>query len=68
MKHSANCGIPAEKVEMLLELIPNVASIDSPVGENGDDSLQQLLKNAQAPQPYEELVRSEHRASSGGND
>ena len=56
---SANCGIPAEKVEMLLELIPNVASIDSPVGENGDDSLQQLLKNAQAPQPYEELVRSE---------
>ncbi|MBR2310552.1 MAG: sigma-70 family RNA polymerase sigma factor [Oscillospiraceae bacterium] len=56
---SAKCGIPVDKVETLLPLIPNVSSLNTPVGEDGDDSLQALLENAQAPQPYEEMVRKE---------
>jgi DNA-directed RNA polymerase specialized sigma subunit len=34
-----------------------VWSLDTPAGE--DSTLQQLLENLQAPQPYEELVRTE---------
>ena len=46
-----------EKVEELLELIPQVWSLDNPAGE--DSNLQQLLENLEATQPYEELVRKE---------
>ena len=56
---AAACQLPADKVTELLELVPNVCSLDTPTGENGDDSLQTLLENLQAPQPYEELVRRE---------
>ena len=53
------CDLPAEKVEELLQLIPKVCSLDIPVGEDGDDTLQILLENAQAPEPYEALARQE---------
>lgn len=52
------CDIPAEKVEKLLKLLPEVGSLDTAVGDN-EDSLGQLLENLEAPQPYEELVRRE---------
>lgn len=55
------CAMPENKVAELMELVPNVCSLDTPVGENGDDSLQFLLENIQAVQPYEELVRQELR-------
>ena len=50
-------GIPEEKVAQYLALIPEVCSLDTPVGE--DETLQQMVENAQAPQPQEELVRRE---------
>lgn len=50
-------GTPEEKVAHLLELLPQVCSLDAPAGE--DATLQVLLEDLQAPQPYEELVRGE---------
>ena len=49
--------MPVEKTEELLSLLPQVCSLDAPAGE--DATLQQLLENMYAPQPYEELVRGE---------
>lgn len=53
------CGMEEEKVSMLLSLLPQTLSLDSPVGENGEDDLQVLIEDLQAPQPQEELVRRE---------
>ena len=50
-------GISAEKVSQYLALIPEVCSLDTPVGD--DDTLRELVENIQAPQPQEELVRRE---------
>ena len=50
-------GIAEEKAEELLELLPQICSLDAPAGE--DATLQQMLENLQSPQPYEELVRAE---------
>ena len=53
------CGIPEDKVTELTQLTPDVCSLDVPTGEDEDSALQTLLEDAQAPQPYEELVRGE---------
>lgn len=55
---AAHCGIPEEKVRQLLQLSPEVCSLDAPVGEE-DSTLSALLEDMYAPQPYEELVREE---------
>ena len=55
---SEACQIPVEKVEKLLQLHPEVCSLDAPAGED-DGSLGLLLENVQSRQPYEELVRQE---------
>ena len=55
---SASCDIPVVKVRQLLQLAPEVCSLDAPVGEE-HDTLGILLEDNQAPQPYEELVRDE---------
>ena len=52
-------GIPEEKVEELLGLMPEVFSMDIPTGEGEEGSIKALLEDVQAPQPYEELVRRE---------
>ena len=52
-------GISPEKVKEYLDLLPEVGSLDTPTGEDGDSTLQQLLEDLQAPQPQEELVRRE---------
>ncbi len=52
-------GIPVEKVEALLQLLPQVCSLDAPAGCEDNDALQSLLENVHAPQPQEELVRRE---------
>ena len=54
-----SCQMEETKVKELLELYPRTCSLDSPVGENGEDDLQTLLEDLQAPQPQEELVRRE---------
>ena len=56
---SERSGLSEEKVQQLLELLPQVCSLDAPVGDSDSDALQLLLKNVQAPQPQEELVRRE---------
>ena len=42
-----------------MQLTPDVCSLDVPTGEDDDGALGSLLQDAQAPQPYEELVRQE---------
>ena len=50
-------GIPENKVVELIQLMPEVFSLDIPTGEGEEGSLHTLLEDIQAPQPYEELVR-----------
>ena len=54
---AAQCGLQPEKVEKLLNLAPEVCSLDAPAGE--DSVISALLEDLQAPQPHEELVRQE---------
>ena len=61
---AAACGIPAGKVRQLLDLVPEVCSLDTPVGDDGTMAL--LLEDIQAPQPQEELVRRELRETVEG--
>lgn len=56
---AARSGIPEEKVKELTRLAPEVFSLDIPTGEDEDGTLHTLLEDAQAPQPYEQLVRRE---------
>lgn len=52
------CDLPAEKIEQLMRLNPEVCSLESPVGDE-DGTLGLLLENILAEQPYEKLVRDE---------
>lgn len=52
-------GIAKEKVAELLQLLPQVCSLDAPAGSAENDTLQALLEDMHAPQPQEELVRRE---------
>lgn len=54
---AAQSGISAKKVQQLMDLLPQVCSLDAPAGDDG--TLQLLLENTHAPQPQEELVRRE---------
>ena len=60
---AAACAIAEKKVKEYLSLIPEVCSLDVPAGEEEADTLQSLLEDLQAPQPYEELVRRELQAT-----
>ncbi len=55
---AAWCDIPEEKVEQLLQLAPNICSLDAHAGDE-ETTLQSLLEDNKTPQPYEELVREE---------
>jgi len=55
----AECGMTAEKVEKLLQRVPQVPSLNANVGEDDDGTLEELLENVEAPQPYETLVKEE---------
>ena len=50
--------IPVAKVQQLLQLSPEICSLDAPTGEE-EGTLGLLLEDLQAPQPHEELVREE---------
>lgn len=56
---SKACGIPERKVQELVQLTPDVCSLDVTAGETGDSSLGELLEDVQVPQPYAGLVRQE---------
>ena len=51
------CNVEEEKVRALLQLVPEICSLDTPVGE--DDTLGSLLADERTSQPYEDLVREE---------
>lgn len=53
------CGMPQKKVEEYLQLLPQIVSLDAPVGSEEAAALQLLLEDVQAPQPQEEVVRRE---------
>ena len=59
---SLECGLPEEKVVQLLEFIPEVCSLDAPLGEE-DGTLLQLLEDEKTPRPHQELVRRELKRS-----
>ena len=50
------CQMPTDKVLQLLQMQPKTCSLDAPAGEN-DTGID--LKDLQAPQPQEALVREE---------
>ena len=52
-------GTTEERVRELLNLIPEVCSLDIPTGDSEEGSLGDLLKDVSAPEPQEELVRQE---------
>lgn len=56
---SRRTGVPADKVEELLQMVPKVGSLDAPAGDPEHDALRALLADLQAPQPHQELVRQE---------
>ena len=53
------CDMPLKKVKEYLRLLPEVCSLDAPVGSEEDAALQLLLEDVHAPQPQEELIRQE---------
>jgi len=56
---AARCELPEDKVLQLMQLTPEVCSLDAPTGDSDDGTLGLLLEDTQASQPYEELVREE---------
>ncbi len=52
------CDMSADKVEKLLQLMPEICSLDAPAGDE-DGTLALFLENTTAEQPYEALVREE---------
>ena len=54
---AAVCDISVDKLRQLMQLHPEVFSIDAPAGEEG--SAGTILEDIHAPQPYETLVREE---------
>ena len=56
---SESTGIPVEKVEQLMQLSPDICSLDIPVGDGEEDTLGALLEDIQALEPQEALVRRE---------
>ena len=53
------CQIPVAKVRQLMELNPEVCSLDMPTGDDADGTLGALLEDPRSSRPYEELVRQE---------
>ena len=56
---AARVDMPREKVAELLQLSPDVCSLDVPVGDEDKSSFGNLIEDLEAPQPQEELVRKE---------
>ena len=50
-------GIPADKVIELMQLLPEVCSLDAPLQDGEEGSLHLLLEDIQTPEPQEQMVR-----------
>lgn len=53
------CELPLEKLNQLLQLHPEICSLDAPISEQEDAAMGAVLEDIHAPQPYEALVREE---------
>lgn len=53
------CEIPVEKVRQLMQLLPEVYSLDAPLQEDEDGNLQALIEDENSARPFEALVREE---------
>lgn len=49
------CDLPADRVRQLLELAPQICSLDAPTAE--DATLFGMVEDIRAPQPQEQLIR-----------
>ena len=56
---AAACEISEEKLRQLLQLHPEICSLDAPIGEDEDVGMGTLLEDVYAPQPYKTLIREE---------
>ena len=52
-------GIPEAKVRELMALLPEICSLDVPLSEEDDGTLQMLIEDTSAAEPFEKLVREE---------
>jgi len=52
-------GFSTEKTEELLRLMPQITSLDIPVGDRGEDTVGTLLPGAESDEPQAELIRRE---------
>lgn len=53
------CDISLEKLDQLLQLHPEICSLDAPISGGEDAVISAVLEDIHAPQPYEALVREE---------
>jgi len=56
---SQKLGMPVDKVRQLLEIANQPASLDAPVGEDGDASLGDLLEDPNAADPLDATVQAQ---------
>ncbi len=56
---AAGCGMEGDKIAKLLSLVPEVCSLDAPIGVEKQDALQDILEDVQSPEPQQALVRQE---------
>lgn len=54
-----SCGLSEAKVEQLLQLQPELCSLDAPAGQAEESSFGELLEDLQAVHPQDNLVRQE---------
>lgn len=54
-----SCGLSESKVEQLLQLQPELCSLDAPAGQAEESSFGELLEDLQAVHPQDNLVRQE---------
>ena len=52
------CDLPVEKLRQLMQLHPEVCSLDAPMGDD-EGGIARALEDVHTPQPYETLVREE---------
>ena len=52
-------GLSEAKIRELMELLPEVCSLDVPLSEEDDGTLQMLIEDTSAAEPFQKLVREE---------
>ena len=54
---AAHCQLPVDKMEQLLQMRPELVSLDAPIGE--EDAVGDLVEDVRSPQPQQALVSQE---------